>query len=114
MATNVISVTTIRGELTITPEGEEWLDAPREWMPARRPRITTRADGAHVVEMQWSGECSGMAVHRHLETFCLFTRGTAEFVFFWEGGYGPEGYRFVDGKLTQHKVIMSLGDEVPA
>lgn len=112
MSTNVISVECLSGELTITPEGEAWLEEERAWMPSNRPSVEWQK-GCNVVKMRWSGECSGNAIYEgNLKRFFSFTRGTAEFVFYWEGGLGCEGYRVVDGKMTRHEVVMSLGEEV--
>jgi hypothetical protein len=115
MSFNVSHVECISGELTILEEGVEWIDrnwrsaddGPDAWFPECGPEL---ADD-NTVKVYWSGEGSGNAVLcGALEKFFSFTRGTAEFIFYWEGGV--DGYRVIDGKMTRHEIDMSLGKEV--
>lgn len=109
MSTNIDHVKVLSGELTISEEGERWLDNPQEdWFPECPPKIV---DGK-VDKMWWSGEGSGNAVAGGtLAKFFSFTKGTAEFVFYWKG-MGPEGIRVVDGVMTKHEVEMKLGRKI--
>jgi hypothetical protein len=89
-------------------EGEE-----DDWWPEVPPQIKRTDDGRDVVRMHWSGECSGHAVtYGALKKFFSFTRGTAEFVFYWEGGEWTTGYRVVDGVMVEHEVEVKLGPPV--
>jgi hypothetical protein len=109
MGTYIDHVEWLSGELAISEEGERWLDNPQEdCFPECPPKI----ENGKVVKMWWSGEGSGNAVaDGTLAKFFSFTRGTAEFVFYWKG-MGPEGYRVVDGVMTKHEVEMKLGKEI--
>lgn len=117
MSTNVDHVECLSGELTISEEGKAWLARAAEGevddnTPECLPDVETK-DGRETVYMTWSGEGSGSAVDRGaLKKFFSFTRGTAEFVFYWEGGYFATGYRVVDGVMTEHEVEVKLGPPV--
>lgn len=119
MGYNVDHVECLSGELTISEEGKAWLvraengEGP-EWFPEIGPRI---GDDDTVI-MRWSGEGSGNAASARgidpctrspLEEFFSFTRGTAEFVFYWEGGESRSGYRVVDGAMKEYEVEIRLG-----
>ncbi len=131
MSTNVDGVECLSGELTITDEGKAWLlrfdnedddnaytaengaDATDDWWPEIPPSVKKAPDGRELVDMCWCGEGSGNAAHYGaLKKFFSFTRGTAEFVFTWEGGSFFTGHRVVDGVMTTHEVEMKLGKEV--
>ena len=51
----------------------------------------------------------------HLATALSFTRGSADLLLVWEGARAMRpftGLRVVDGVVTMHQVVMSLGAEV--
>lgn len=110
MSYNVDHVECLSGELTITEEGRAWLARAEEGEgPEWTPEILPHIGDDDTVIMYWSGEGSGNAVEQgSLEEFFSFTRGTAEFLFFWEGGESVSGYRVVDGAMTEHEVEMKL------
>lgn len=59
----------------------------------------------------WSGEGSGRSFKYFLEALS-FTDGSAELVVTHEGGDSFIGIRVVEGTVTTHEVVMTLGDEV--
>jgi hypothetical protein len=59
----------------------------------------------------WSGEGSGSSYDVMLDVLSSFN-GEADLVLTWEGGDSFEGLRLRDHKVTKHKVVMTLGEEV--
>jgi hypothetical protein len=58
----------------------------------------------------WFGEGSGRTTEE-LERILSRTKGDADLILCWECGDSYTGYRVRDGKVTRHKVIMSLGEK---
>ncbi len=119
MGQRITSVDCLSGELTISDDGIAWLnrddfdlDGPDGRLPESAPEA--RHDGErYVVDMHWTGEGSATAIDcGALRKFFSLTRGTAEFVFTWNGGDFCTGYRVVDGVMTEHEVEFKLGKEV--
>jgi hypothetical protein len=107
MGARIDHVECLSGELTISEEGKTWTDESCT-VPECPPVFGTN----NKVKMRWSGEGSSYSFgDGTLEKFFSFTRGTAEFLFYWEG-MGVEGIRVVNGKMTKHEVEMKLGKEV--
>lgn len=77
-----------------------------------------RADGAtHIsfrqgASLQWSGEGSGHAFDVLVGKVLPRFEGSADLLVTWEGGDSFSGLRIRDGKVTRHKIIHALGDEV--
>jgi len=72
--------------------------APELWRPIDR--------------LSWYSEGSGHAFQDVLIKKILpLTRGSADFSVVWENGDTITGLRVVDGKVTEHEVIMTLGEE---
>ena len=111
MSANIDHVEVLSGELTISEEGKKWLDEAEEgnveWFPECGPRI---GDDDTVI-VRWSGSRSGTSTVDTLPKFFSFTKGTAEFVFYWDG-MGPDGIRVVNGVMTRHHVEIKLGEEI--
>ncbi len=58
----------------------------------------------------WSGEWSGHTLDSLKETLGYFD-GEADLVLTWEGGDCHSGLRLREGVVTEHEVVMRLGDE---
>ncbi len=66
-----------------------------------------------IHDIWFYGEGSGWALEvGAFNKLCSYFSGTADVVFYWEGGNSVSGYRITDGKVTEHHVIVSLGDPV--
>lgn len=70
-------------------------------------------DGEFLVpkRMWWSGEGSGHSEELFMSLLASF-KGNADLVLTWEGGDSFSGLRLVDSVVTEHKVTMSLGEQV--
>jgi hypothetical protein len=116
MSYNIDSIETLSGSLEIhasdlAVDQREWPpednfiedvqrqsgDGPFGWLPIKR--------------LAWSGEGSG-STEPLLKTLLSKTRGSAEFILCWEGGDSFSGLRVIDGVVTEHEVIQTLGEEV--
>jgi len=64
----------------------------------------------HPKHLSWCGSGSGWSV-KTLETLLSHFSGSVDLVLTWEGGDSFSGLRLVDGKVTRHDVLMSLGSE---
>lgn len=64
-----------------------------------------------VKSLCWHGEGSGYTYDSFKAALAKFL-GTADIVVVWEGGNGHTGLRLLNGKVTEHKVVLALGDEV--
>ncbi len=71
------------------------------------------ADGFVAVDERfwWYGEGSGNAHDFLIKKVAPLIVGTVEVIFTWEGGDSHSGLRIVDGKVTEHEVVMALGKE---
>ncbi len=58
----------------------------------------------------WLGERSGHTIDSLKETLGYFD-GEADLVLTWEGGDSHTGLRLRDGAVTEHEVVMRLGEE---
>ena len=61
----------------------------------------------------WTGDNADWL--EHLAAALSFTRGSADLLLVWEGARAMQpftGLRVVDGVVTMHQVVMSLGAEV--
>lgn len=65
-----------------------------------------------VKRICWDGEGSGHTWDFFKEALAKFI-GRADLIVIWEGGDSQSGIRLMNGKVTTHKVISVLGDEVP-
>lgn len=65
-----------------------------------------------IEQPDWSGAGSGHLWDVLVEKVLPRTLGRADFVYCWEGGDAYTGIRVVDGHVTLHEVIHSLGAEV--
>ena len=70
-------------------------------------------DGFVAVDKRfwWSGEGSGNAFDFLVKKVAPLIVGMVEVIFTWEGGRSHSGLRIVDGKVTKHEVVMTLGKE---
>ena len=69
-------------------------------------------DGWYVYHnFSWGGCWSGHGYEVLKKEFLPYFKGSADIIFTWEGGNSHSGLRVVDGKVTEHEVIMALGDE---
>lgn len=71
------------------------------------------SDFLEVIAFWWSGEGSARDLPILIEKILPKFEGSADLVFIYEGE-GEEGYRLEDHKVTQHKVVMTLGDPITA
>lgn len=59
----------------------------------------------------WTGESSGNTWEpTFLAVIAQKIHGELEAIIFWEGGDTVSGLRIVDGVVTEHEVIMTLGE----
>lgn len=63
-----------------------------------------------VQRIDWSGEGSGYTFDNFKAALASFL-GSADLVLTWEGGDSHTGLRLVNGKVTEHEVVMALGKE---
>ena len=88
-----------------------------DWTPEVAPfeELEFGEDGYASLERFWFyGECSGTAWEEGVfEIYASATEGEADLLVTWEGGDSFSGVRIRDGKVTQHKVATTLGDEEP-
>ncbi len=64
-----------------------------------------------VTRLPWTGECSGMYWDTFKQLLAAFL-GSADLIVTWEGGDSRTGLRLINGKVTEHEVVMALGEEV--
>ena len=64
-----------------------------------------------VRRISWCGEWSGHTWDTFKELLAKFL-GSADLVVTWEGGDSVAGIRLLNGKVTEHKVIQALGEEM--
>lgn len=81
-------------------------------LPEKPPRLLTpNADGRVPIQFDWSGVWSDQsAFNGTLERFAEMTRGCSAFAVYWSDGT-VSGLRIRDGKVSWHKIDMTLGDE---
>lgn len=60
----------------------------------------------------WTGEGSGNTFSEYLRVLAM-TEGSADILLTWEGGDSMSGLRVRDGVVTQHKIVVSLGERTP-
>lgn len=60
--------------------------------------------------VHWSGE--GASDDEPLRDFLGSTEGSADLLLTWAGGDSHTGLRVVAGRVTEHKVVMVLGEPV--
>jgi hypothetical protein len=65
-----------------------------------------------VKSLCWSGEGSGYTFDSFKAALAKFF-GRADIIVVWEGGNGHTGLRLLNGKVTEHEVVMALGKEKP-
>ena len=130
MSYNVDSASVLEGQLWISREGQEWLsgDTCEDSLPEvtpewESPQPNYTAEEQALVErgyakipnckLWWHGGGSGNAVHEGTwEKFLRYTVGSADILLTWEGGDSFSGYRVVDGVVTEHEVVMALGEPI--
>ena len=69
-------------------------------------------DKVYEVDPNWRCSRSGNSYDVLLEKVLTETRGSADIVYTWEGGEFFTGVRVLDGVVTRHEVVMTLGDEI--
>ena len=91
--------------------------AKQEWAPECSPfeDLTFGEDGYAALARFWFyGEGSGAAWSEGVfDIYAKATEGEADLLVTWEGGDSFSGVRIHDGKMTRHKVVMTLGEEEP-
>jgi hypothetical protein len=65
-----------------------------------------------VNRMPWRCEGSGNSWDLFKQLLPHFL-GSADLIVTWEGGNGCSGLRLLNGKVTEHEVVMALGKEKP-
>lgn len=60
--------------------------------------------------LQWCGSGSGHTFEE-FKTALRSVRGRADLLLVWEGGDSMTGLRVEDGRVTEHDVLVSLGEE---
>ena len=111
MSYNIDTVFYISGSLGFTHA--KWCKAvviEKEKDTAEDTLLTDYAGGGPIQRPTWMGEGSGSTYETFLEILAL-TSGTAELLVCWEGGDEFGGIRVDKGKVTEHTVIFSLGEE---
>lgn len=77
----------------------------------RLPEISVFYDDWNISRgFWWNGEGSGSSYEVLKEVLASFN-GEADLVLTWEGGDSFSGLRLRDHKVTEHAVVMTLGDE---
>ena len=61
--------------------------------------------------LTWCGIGSNSSIQLFMELLSKFD-GAADIVFTWESGT-QSGFRLKDGKVTEHEVCLTLGEEIP-
>lgn len=59
----------------------------------------------------WYGDGAGSSWDILIEKIFPRTRGQIDIIYCWEGGESYTGIRVIDGVVTEHEVIRSLGAE---
>ena len=75
--------------------------------------MSEKHGGYTIRNIGWTGDNADWL--EHLATALTFTRGSADLLLVWEGARAMQpftGLRVVDGVVTMHQVVMSLGAEV--
>jgi len=89
----------------LIPE-DSFLNTSQHLLSDKRGRYTIRDIG-------WTGDNADWL--EHLATALSFTTGSADLLLVWEGARAAQpftGLRVVDGAVTMHQVVISLGAEV--
>lgn len=77
----------------------------------RRPAVSVLDDDWDVTQpFAWCGERSGSTFDTLLEVLASFN-GSIDLLLVWEDGT-VDGLRLRDHKVTQHYVLVSIGDEI--
>lgn len=121
MSYNIDTIRYIRGGLTIAPaEAAVAREEFRDELPedtflddVLRRHGKTGGDPVPIERPAFRGEASGYGFaagvfHKLLGR----TKGEAELLVVWEGGDSIAGYRVRDGRVTEHAVAFSLGEEI--
>ncbi len=86
-------------------------DAPED-NPFDDTRWATARDGyLYPDRLPWGGEGSNHTFETFTEDFLPAFEGSADIMVVWESDE-IQGYRLRDGSVTEHEVIMMLGEEV--
>ena len=99
------------------PEGCFLHDMPlpgttRTAVSPRRPVPPWDADTEYPIGApRWYGEGSGSRWNLLIEKVLPRTMGRADLVYCWERGEDFIGIRVVDGRVTEHEVVRTLGRE---
>lgn len=113
MSYNIDTSVTLSGSLrilTIHVAGIQHLDIPEDCFAADLDPYSLEPD-QEIDDVNWRGEGSGHSFRDVLIAEILpLTTGSADVIFTWEGGDSFSGLRIVDGVVTEHKVVMALGD----
>jgi len=110
----IISSTNFRVSIAALEALESQVEYP-EIHPFERYTEWGKVRGKFIYprRIPWGGSGSGNLEALWEEILPIF-EGTADLVVTWESGMGLDGLRVRDGKVTHHKVIQILGDEVDA
>lgn len=120
MSYNINSTEILSGSLSMKASKVLAWRARRRDLPELCPLDDLPGNGALLQDLNadiplqkfwWSGEFSGHA-YDLLAEFVADVQGEADILFTWEGGDSFSGIRIKDGKFTEHKVVMALGDPV--
>ena len=73
-------------------------------------KLPEQAEELLITKPFWIGMGSRATTGNFYRTLAK-TKGSADLLLIWEGGE-PHGLRVVDGKVTEHEVVFTLGAEV--
>ncbi len=111
MSYNIDSITIIaQNEFTISESNFANIsedECPESWEFETSADLIEHTKGG---SFPWHGEWSGRSFDKLKEVLSLFT-GSADMVLIWEGGDSTSGLRVVDGQVTEHKVLFTLGEQ---
>ena len=122
MATKIEVVEYIgEGRLLINVKTREWLafTLSRELMASQNfvddascvEKVEGLTEELLITKPFWIGSFSGSSVSSFHKALAE-TEGAADLLLTWEGGESHTGLRVVDGKVTEHEVVFTLGAEV--
>jgi len=122
MATNIEFVEYIgEGRLLINVKTREWLafTLSRGLMASQNfvddascvEKVEGLTEELLITKPFWIGSFSGSSVSSFYKALAE-TEGAADLLLTWEGGESHTGLRVVDGTVTEHEVVFTLGAEV--
>lgn len=69
-------------------------------------------DCVEIKNPSWCGSGSNYHYPKLFIKILEHTKGTADIMLTWEGGDSFVGFRVIDGKVTQHEVVRTLGKKL--